>query len=149
MPSSRSNPKLFLDTSVIIAALMSPTGGARLLFHLGESNILCLTVGRSVMQEAEAVISRKAPHLLVDLAQLLDETRVDIGENPSDENISTANQLVDYSPDVLVLAEALQVRPDWFITHDREHFLNNSKLQSLSFRIGTPGNVLVWLREQL
>ncbi len=120
-----------------------------MLFHLGESNILQLTIGKSVMQEADDAISRKAQHLLVDLAQLLDETRVEIGENPSDENIRTANQLVDYSPDILVLAEALQVQPDWFIIHDREHFLNNSRLQSLSFRIGTPGNVLVWLRKRL
>lgn len=120
-----------------------------MLFHLNEAGVMRLAVGKSVLQEADEVIRRKAPELLSDLAQLLDEVRIEIGKNPSDEHISRTSLLVNYSPDALVLAEALQVEPDWFITHDREHFLNNPNLLNLPFRIGKPGDVLVWLREQL
>ncbi|NCT22293.1 PIN domain-containing protein [bacterium] len=138
-----------MDTSVIIAALMSPTGGARLLFHLGEAGAIRLFVGKSVLREADEVLRRKAPELLPILAQLLNEAHVEIGEDPSEENIRKAGQLVKYLPDARVLAEALQVQADWFITHDREHFLNNPALADLPFRIGTPGDVIVWLRERL
>jgi len=148
LPSKR-NPDVFLDTSVIIAALMSPSGGARTLFHLSEAGAIRLLVGKSVLREADEVLRRKAPELLPILAQLLEEANIEIGENASEENINKAGQLVKYLPDTMVLAEALQGKVDWFSTHDREHFLNNPTLADLPFRIGSPGDVIVWLRERL
>ena len=148
LPNSRS-PRLFLDTSVIIAAIMSPTGGARLLFHFGETGVFEIVVGKSVLNETDEVIRCKAPNRLTDLAQMLDETRIKVSDEPSSENKNIASALVSYVPDTLVLAEALQSRTDWFITHNREHFLNNPKLENLPFRIGTPGDVLLWQRERI
>jgi predicted nucleic acid-binding protein len=128
---------------------MSPSGGARALFHLGEAGVFKIVMGKTVLEEAEEVIRRKIPNRLTDLAQLLNEARVEIVENPSAKHTQTANTLTTYMPDALVLAEALQAMPDWFITHDREHFLNNPALQRLPFRIGNPGDVLQWQREQI
>jgi len=65
-------PEIFLDTSVIIAALFSETGGARMLFRLGEAGVVTLVVGKITLQEADQVLLRKAPDLRVLLAQLLD-----------------------------------------------------------------------------
>ncbi|MBU1660968.1 MAG: PIN domain-containing protein [Chloroflexi bacterium] len=121
---------------------MSPTGGSRLLFYLGEAGYFRIIAGRSVIQECNDVIIRKAPARLHTLAQLLDATGVKIGENPLDEHTQVAKQLLDYPPDAIVLAKAIQVDPDWFVTHDRKHFLFNPALRYLSFRIGTPGDVI-------
>lgn len=52
-------PKVFLDTSVIIAAVLSRTGGARELFYLGEAAILQPRVGENVLRECEAIVQRK------------------------------------------------------------------------------------------
>lgn len=149
MLSSKRIPDVFLDTSVIIAALMSPTGGARMLFHLGEAGAIRLVIGKSVLQETDEVLRRKASELIPLLAELLDEVQVEIGEDPSEEISRKAGQLMEYLPDAIVLAEALEVQAEWFCTHDREHFLNNPALAGLPFRIGTPGDVLAWLRERL
>ncbi|MBM3144574.1 MAG: putative toxin-antitoxin system toxin component, PIN family [Chloroflexi bacterium] len=139
--------EVFLDTSVMIAAVMSPTGGARLLLHMGEAGIIRLITGKSVIQEADEVLRRKAAHLLPLLARLMDAARIEISKLPSATNIQVAEQIIEYPPDRLVLAEAIQSNADWFVTHDREHFLNNPKMSRLPFRTGSSGDLLVWVRQ--
>jgi len=146
MPKS---PRIFLDTSFIIAAVMSPAGGARLLFHLAQAGVIVLVVGPGVLQEAEEVLRRKAPYLMVTLAQLLDEINLEVREAPTAAENRQAGSLIDHRPDARVLAQALHAKPDWLASHDKAHFLGNPNLESLPFKIGSPGDVLVWLREKL
>jgi len=146
MPKS---PKIFLDTSVIIAAVMSPTGGARLLFHLAQTGALGLVAGKGVLQETEQVLFRKAPQLLPLLAQLLDEIHLEIGGEPAGSENQQAASLIDYLPDAHVLAQAIHSEPDWFVSHDKAHFLGNPVLEKLPFKIGSPGDVLAWMRDYL
>jgi predicted nucleic acid-binding protein len=146
MPKS---PRIFLDTSVIIAAVMSPTGGARLLFHLAQAGALALVAGTGVLQETEAVLLRKAPQLLPLLAQLLDEIHLEIGGEPAVSENQQARSLIDYLPDAHVLAQAIHAEPDWFASHDKAHFLENPALKNLPFKIGSPGDVFAWLRDSL
>jgi predicted nucleic acid-binding protein len=141
--------KLFLDTSVIFAAVFSPEGGSRLLFRLGEIGLLDLWVGQSVLQEADEVVRRKAPQTLSDLALLLSIVRISLGSSPGSREYEQARKLVQYPPDARVLAEAMCTAPDWFITMDRKHFLENRLLAKLPFRIGTPGDFLDAFRENL
>ena len=146
---TRKIPDIFLDTSVIIAAVMSPTGGARLLFHLAHAGTVKLLVGSGVLQEAEEVIRRKAPELLGLLAQLLDEAGIEISTPPTAAQQKKARSLLSYLPDADVLAQAIAANPDWLVSHDKEHFLGNPSLDDLPFKIGTPGDVIAWLREYL
>jgi predicted nucleic acid-binding protein len=142
------SPKIFLDTSVIIASVMSPTGGARLLFHLSQAGVIHMIVGKGVLMETEEVVHRKAPSLMGLLAQLLEETNIEISSNPTVRQQKRAQSLLGYLPDANVLAQALAANPDWFVSHDREHFLDNPTLADLPFQIGTPGEVIAWLRWQ-
>lgn len=141
------NPKVFLDTSVIIAAVLSPSGGARQVFLLGEAGVLDLIVGPTVLREADEVVRRKAPGSLPLLAQLLTAGRVETSSKPSKKQIKTAQTRVLYIPDAYVLAEAIAAQPDWLITHDKEHFLNRHSNLQLSFKIGTPGDLLLAIKE--
>jgi len=147
MPSK--SPKIFLDTSVIIAAVMSPTGGARLLFHLSQAETIRLVVGKGVLKETEEVLQRKAPHLLSLLAQLLDEANIEVERAPASKQMRRAKSLIEYMPDANVLAQAISAKPDWLISHDKEHFIGNPALDDLPFKIGTPGDVIAWLRSQM
>ena len=142
------NPKIFLDTSVIVAAVMSPSGGARLLFHLSHAGAIHLLAGKRVLAEAEKVFRYKAPDLLGLLAQLLDEANIEMGINPTSEQLKEATALIRYPPDAYVLAEAVSSHPDWLVSHDKEHFLDNPLLNDLPFHIGTPGDVITWLLDQ-
>jgi predicted nucleic acid-binding protein len=133
---------VFLDTSVIIAAVLSPTGGARKVFYLGEAGILELIAGSNVLRETEEVVRRKAPSSLPLLAQLLSAGKVDKGTNPTQKQMGIAKAGVQYLPDAHVLAEAVAAQPDWFIPHDKEHFLNQRSDIQLEFEIGTPGELI-------
>ncbi|KAF0108256.1 MAG: hypothetical protein FD146_830 [Anaerolineaceae bacterium] len=141
-------PKAFLDTSVIIAALMSPSGGARLLFHLSHAGAIQIVVGKGGLQETEEVLRRKASGLMGLLAQLLDEANVEIGAAPTSGQQAEAQSLLDYPPDASILAQAIASRCEWFVTHDKEHFLSNPALDELSFQIGAPGDIIAWLRQK-
>jgi predicted nucleic acid-binding protein len=144
---TRKNLRIFLDTSVIFAAILSPTGGARKLFLLAEAGILTLVVGPTVLMEVEEVVRRKAPGSLSTLAQLLAVSNVETSGKPSSAQIKSAKAYVHYVPDARVLAEAICAHPDWFVTHDKEHFLKSRAKIQLSFEIGTPGDVIQKFRD--
>jgi predicted nucleic acid-binding protein len=139
--------RVFLDTSVIFAAVLSPTGGARKLFHLAEVGILHLIIGPTILREADEVVRRKAPASLPVLAQLLDAGRVEMSPAPTKTQVEKARQYVQYMPDARVLAEAIRAEPDWFVTHDKEHFLIEKQTIQLEFQIGTPGDLIQSIKD--
>ena len=140
-------PRIFLDTSVIFAAVLSPTGGARKLFLLGESGLMQLVVGPTVLRECQEVVQRKSPATLPTLAQLLASASLETSQAPTKKQIDTAEAYVQYVPDTRVLAEAILAKPDWFVTHDKEHFIKHRSKINLPFEIGTPGDVLQWFKD--
>ena len=139
---TRKSVKVFLDTSVFFAAILSATGGARKLFLLGEAELLELMVGPNVLREADEVVRRKAPKSLPLLAQLLEIGKVQTVSAPTSKQIESARRMVAYTPDARVLAEAIRAKADWFVTHDKEHFLKVKSTIHLPFEIGAPGDLL-------
>lgn len=140
--AAKNGLKVFLDTSVIFAAVLSPSGGARKLFHLAAAGVLTPVISPEVLRECEEVVRRKAPSSLPLLAQLLAVGRVEISSAPTARQIRRAELLVKYLPDARVLAGAMQACPEWFVTHDREHFLKIRSAGELPFSIGTPGDLI-------
>jgi hypothetical protein len=47
-----------------------------------------------------------------------------------------------YEPDAYVLAEAIGEELDWFVTHDKEHFLKETKVSEQNFQVDTPGDLI-------
>jgi predicted nucleic acid-binding protein len=144
----RRSYKIFLDTSVIFAAVLSETGGARKLFRLGEAGVIKLIVGSNVLRECEEVVRRKVPASLPTLAYLLELGMVEITARSPEDFIEQAKTTVAYEPDAYVLAEAMAAEPDWFITHDKAHFLDANLGSSLNIRIGTPGDIIKALEDE-
>lgn len=123
--------------------LCYPQPAARASFFLlGEAGILCLLAVPSVLQEADEVVRRKAIESLPVLAQLLDAGQVEITSDVDKSQIDQARLIVRYGPDARVLAEAICANPDWFVTHDKEHFLTKKGVFQLDFVVGTPGDLL-------
>lgn len=132
---------------MVFAAVLSPTGGSRQLFLLGEVGSLALIVGPAVLQECEEVVRRKAPTSLPLLAQLLEAASTETAKAPSRRQIAIAKSYVRYGPDARVLAEAIHAKPDWFLTYDKEHFLRSRGKIRLPFEIGTPGDLLQRIKD--
>jgi predicted nucleic acid-binding protein len=139
-------PRIFLDTSALFAAVMSATGGARALLKLGEAGLIVLYVGPTVLREADEVFRRKAADLLPLLAALLDRANVQVCGPAEAGDQSRASAVVGYGPDAQMVAEALTAGADFLVTHDQVHLLNNPKIHTLSCRVGAPGDCLTWLR---
>ena len=144
----RKNLKVFLDTSVLFSAVLSQTGGARKLLHLAEVGLLQLIVGPTVLREADEVVRRKAPASLPMLAQLLEAGQVETSLTPTSKQVESARSMVAYIPDARVLAEAIRAEVDWFVTHDKEHFLKAKKSIKMPFEIGTPGDLLQRFKDE-
>jgi hypothetical protein len=83
------------------------------------------------------------------LAQLLDEANVEISAAPASKHLKEAQSLLSYPPDASILAQAIASHCDWLVSHDKEHFLGNPALKDLPFQLGTPGDVIAWVREQV
>ncbi len=146
---TRKIPRVYLDSSVIFAAVLSPTGCSRKLFQLSAAGVICVVLGPHVLKEAEEVVRRKMPASLPELAWLLSASSVEVENAAGLERLEEARQLVSYLPGARVLAEALAIGADWFITHDKEHFLRQKLKKRLPCEIGTPGDLLQSIKAHL
>lgn len=141
--------KVFLDTSALFAAVYSETGGARLILKMGEAKVISLWIGPWVLQETENVIERKSPQSKTYLALLLERSGVQIGEQPRESTLQQASSVIEYLPDAQIVAEAMLIGADYFVSFDRKHLVGNPRAKELPFPIGTAGDFLAWYRKQL
>ncbi|MFN2291071.1 MAG: putative toxin-antitoxin system toxin component, PIN family [Anaerolineae bacterium] len=141
--------RVFLDTSVLLAAVWSESGGSRLVLKLGEAGAVTPWVGPTVLREAEAVLQRKLAESRPNMALLLDRAHVQVGPKASEEALARALSAVDYLPDAQVLAEALGTGAEYFASLDPKHLVGNPRTETLPIVLGTPGDFLDWYRQRL
>lgn len=140
-------PSVYLDTSALFAAVWSPEGGGRLILTLGELGAVQILISPQVLAEMEGALRRKAPRSLASLAILLDRARVETTEHADPAVIAELQALIGHHGDAAVMAAALTASPEYFVTLDRAHFLDNETLlERLPFPIGTPGDFIAWYR---
>jgi hypothetical protein len=56
---------------------------------------------------------------------------------------------MDDLPDAQVLAEALEIGVDYFVSLDQKQLVGNPRAESLPVTVGTPGDFLDWYRQRL
>jgi predicted nucleic acid-binding protein len=142
--------KIFLDSSALIAGAISESGAAHVLLNLGESKDIVLVVSELVIWESERSMARKSPSNLDDLRSLIRSSNLRIIENPSLKEVKANLYLINDPNDVPILLAAMKARVDYLATHNRKHFIDDPNVSERSgLRIGTPGDVLAWLRNNL
>jgi hypothetical protein len=93
-------------------------------------------------------MAKKAPGNLNDLRSLIKSSNLRIVDNPAKEKVEANLYLINDPNDVPILLAAMKAKVDYLATHNRRHFLDDPKVAEISgLRIGTPGDVLAWLRE--
>ena len=139
----------FLDSSALIAGVLSSTGAARALLVLSENESLNLYINEHVLIECERSLARKVPEALPEFRNTIKNARLKILENPAPEEVHSHLYLIADPQDVAILLSALACKTDFLITHNRKHFLDDPQVaEKTGLRIGTPGDALAWLREQ-
>ena len=145
-----SKIKVFLDSSAIIAGVISSTGAARVLLVMSENGQIETFISEQVISESERSIARKVPHALPEFRQTLKDASLKIVHNPTEEEIKENLYLIADPDDVPILLAAMKAHVDYLATHNRKHFLDDPKVAERSgLKIGTPGDVLAWIRENL
>ena len=141
---------IFLDSSALIAGAISESGAAHVLLNLGESKDVVLIVSELVIWESERSMAKKAPANLNDLRSLIKSSNLRIVENPPRTEVEANLYLIHDPNDVPILLAAMKAKVDYLATHNRKHFLDDPNVAEQSgLRIGTPGDVLAWLRDNL
>ncbi len=141
-------PKVFFDTSALFAGLWSDSGGVRQILNLAEAGLVTPAVSPQVLSEIENNLRRKAPDLLGKLAVLLDRVGLVLAGTAPGLRYEAALALTGHPGDGRVLADAWEAGTDFFVTLDRQHFLDNEPLRAaLPFPLGTPCDFLLWYRQ--
>jgi predicted nucleic acid-binding protein len=145
-----SKNRLFLDSSALFAGIVSADGAARVLLLLAEAGQVSLLVSEQVIAETERAIARKAPAALNDVRQTLLMAKVKIFPDPEAVEVWEHLDWMRDPADVPVLLAAMHAGVDFLVTLNRRHFLDDTQVaQRSGLRIGTPGDALAWVREEL
>lgn len=145
-----SRNRLFLDSSALFAGIVSASGAARALLLLAEIGRLDLLISEQVVAETERAVARKAPAALSEVRQAILQSQVKIVHDPEMQEVRSHLDWMADPADVPILLAAMQARVDYLVTLNRRHFLDDPQVaQRSGLRIGTPGDALAWVRNQL
>jgi len=141
---------IFLDSSALIAGIISRSGAAHVLLELGEQEEILLTISEMVVTESERSIAKKSPGNLNALREAMQAANLKIVQDPPVTEKAANLYLMSDPDDVPILLAAMKAKVDYLATHNRKHFLDDPKVAEKSgLEIGTPGDALAWLRERL
>ena len=145
-----SRINLFLDSSALMAGLISAEGAARALLLLGEDGVIQLTVSEQVIVEIERNLARKAPRAVPFAREMIRIAKVRILRDPPLDEVRQRMDWISHAADVPILVAAHRDQVDYLVTLNRRHFLDDAEVaQRSGLRIGSPGDALAWVREQL
>ena len=133
--------RVFLDTSALLAGLLSSKGAARQVLAAGEVGLLELLISADVLTEADRNISRRFPHLVEDYRYFIREMAPTLVEDPSIREIESAVPWVGRD-DAPILAAALKSKADYLITWNTRDFMTPKVPKDIPLKIKTPGDFL-------
>lgn len=130
-----SHPLLraLIDSSVLMAAVLSETGAAYDLLEAGREGRVALFASLYVLQEVERNLNRKAPRGLAAFWERRDQLA--LVEPPVDLIVTVARSVE--LKDAPVVAAALEARADYLATYDRRHLLAHTDLIRQQFQVET------------
>lgn len=130
--------KVFLDTSALIAGIVSSTGAAREVLRLCEAGAVEALVSRQVLTEADRNLSAKLPALVSNYRHLMHQMSPTLVEDPTRTEVARAAQVI-HRKDAPILAAAISAEVDYLITWNTKHFHTRPVMRVVRFRIATPG----------
>lgn len=140
----RNSPRVFLDTSAILAGLNSPYGGAGVVLAYCSTGEIIPLISTQVIEEAERNIAKKFPRLTLRWQSFL-LIPPHVVKNPTMQQVRKARVFLPTS-DAPILAAAIAAKPDCLVTWNTRDFLRQSVVANVSFSILTPGEFLAKFR---
>lgn len=138
--------RVFLDTSILIAGLASPTGASAAIRDLGEAEELRLVLSRQVLIEADRVLFKKFPHLVERYRLFIKNVSPELADDPPPQAVRATEAVIN-AADAPILAAAKQAGVDYLVTLNTKHFLVPTVRAFYAEPIVTPGEFLRCFRE--
>ncbi len=128
--SRKERVRLFLDSNVLTAGMVSTWGLDKAVLSLCAARICRLVLAEAVRDEVEENLlirligfeTAEANRVLGDYARLIALMKPEIVPYSAPEEVKAARHLIRHGTDVPVLVSAIASRPDWFLTHNTKHF---------------------------
>ena len=140
--------RIFFDTSVYTAALLSPKGAAGELVRLVEGGAVRMLVSEEVIIEVDRVLSGKFPELTQDSRNLWKHLGPEIAPNPTaDEGKPFLLQLA--KGDAAILCAAHLAKVSAFVTWNTRDFMHPDVKTLVDFPIVVPAEGLKLFRKWL
>jgi putative PIN family toxin of toxin-antitoxin system len=135
--------RVFFDASVIIAALLSPTGGSALLFKFIKAGLIVGLTTQTVLAE---VFGEDKPEKIdkqrEDIEQFVAESGLLVRESITEKDIEPYNELID-AKDAHLIAGAHLTKCIYLVSLDKKHVLKDDiRKQFLPLKIVSPKELI-------
>ncbi|VAX35746.1 hypothetical protein MNBD_UNCLBAC01-205 [hydrothermal vent metagenome] len=137
--------RIFFDTSVYIAALLSPEGAAGELIRLAESGVIQMVVSQRVIIESDQVLKNKFSNLIEDSRRLWKSLSPELIKEPTSLKSKFFIEILPLS-DALILSAAHKAGVLAFVTWNTRDFMKKGVESLVMFPIVVPGDCLKLFR---
>jgi uncharacterized protein len=142
MVSPKPLRRIFLNSSVLYAAVFSATGPARRLILKGLEGSIALAISDLVLEETKRNLKKNAPATLpyfTIIADLLSPQTI----RPTKAEVLRAAQIV-HLKDAPIVAAAAKANAEYLATHDVKHLLAQSRVieQAYGITVLAPAELL-------
>jgi predicted nucleic acid-binding protein len=143
-PMVSPNPprRVFLDSSVLYAAVFSTTGPARRLILKGLQGSITLCISDLVLEETKRNLAQNAPETLPSFTIIADLLSPQV-IRPTKAAVLKAAQIV-HLKDAPIVAAAAKAKAEYLATHDVKHLINHAQAIERAYSIAVlmPAEVL-------
>jgi putative PIN family toxin of toxin-antitoxin system len=138
--------KVFLDTNVFIAGLVSKTGASAAILDLGESEEIRIVLSQQIIVEADRTFQKKFPHLISQFRAFIKNLAPLFVKDPPITEVREAEKKIHVN-DAPILAVAKRERIDYLVTLNTRHFITPKACSYLAKPIVTPAEFLTAFRK--
>ena len=137
------NLSIFLDSSALMAGIISSQGASRTLPILSEEGRINLVVTEQVIVEVERNIAKKVPKALHLSREMILKAKLLIHRDPSVDELTDHRDWISHPADLPILVAAVKAQVNFFVTLNTHHFLDDPLVALRSgLTLATPGEVL-------
>lgn len=137
--------RIFFDTSVYIAALISPQGASGELVRLAEAEAIRMAVSEEVIIETDRVLGAKFPDLIEESRTLWKNIGPEIASEPSKRDLEPFLKKLPLG-DASILSSASLAKVSAFVTWNTRDFMVPGIESLVSFPIVVPADALKLFR---
>ena len=138
--------RIFFDTSVYIAALLSLEGASRELVRLVEAGAIRMVVSEEVVTETDRVLAGKFPELVQESRKLWKHLGPEIASNPTGAAMKPFLEKLPKG-DAAILCAAYQAKVSAFVTWNVRDFMAHGIQSLVDFPITVPAEGLKLFRK--